>query len=174
MKYFTLVLVTFLVSFHPNSAIQHNFSTSDYSLQNNNRIEELDRYWAALAKTAKEGDFDGMKSLYHEDAVMVKMDTTIAISEAFKFRWKKEIMQVKNGERANALEFRFTKRIGNEITAFEKGIYHYTSIETSTGSSLGNSYIHFETLLVKVNDRWVALMEYQKTEATEEEWESLE
>ena len=83
-------------------------------------------------------------------------------------------MEVKNGKRDNSLEFRFSKRIGNEITAFEKGIYHYISSETSTASTLGDSYIHFETVLMKVNDQWVALMEYQKIKATEEEWESLE
>ena len=86
----------------------------------------------------------------------------------------KEIMQVKNGGRANTVDFRFSKRIGNDITAFETGIFHYTSVETSTGNSLGHSYTHFESLLVKVNDQWVALMEYQKTEATEEEWNSLQ
>ncbi len=137
------------------------------------RIAELDQYWADLAKTAKAGDFDGMKALYHEDAVLVKPDTTISVTEAFKYRWKKEILEVRDGKRANTLEFRFSKRIGNDITAYEKGIYHYTSIETSSGKTLGDAYIHFETLLVKVDDRWVATMEYQKTEATVEEWEAL-
>jgi ketosteroid isomerase-like protein len=174
MKNLAVILVTLLCSFHSNSVIQQDISTAADRLQDNDRIEELDRYWAALAKTAKEGDFEGMKSLYHQDAVVVKKDTTFAVSEAFRIRWKKEIMEVKNGKRANALEFRFSKRIGDETTAFETGIYHYTSIETSTGNTLGDGYTHFETLLVKVSDQWVALMEYQKAKATEEEWESLE
>ena len=142
--------------------------------QQEDRIKELDRYWSKLAKTAKEGDIEGMKSLYHEDAVLVKPDTTISITEAFKYRWKKEILEVRDGKRANALEFRFSKRNGNEITAYEKGIYHYTSIETSTQSVLGDAYIHFETLLVKVDNRWVATMEYQIQEASLEEWNALE
>ena len=138
---------------------QNNISTTQAS----SRIQALDNYWAALAQTAKEGDFEGMKSLYHEDAVVVKLDTTFATSDAFKYRWKKEIMEVKEGKRANALEFRFSKRIGNEKTAFEKGIYHYTSVETSTGKTLGDSYIHFETLLVKVNGQWQVFVEYTST-----------
>lgn len=174
MNNLTVLLVTLLCSFHSNSAIQQDHSTADDRLQDNDRIEELDLYWAALAKAAKEGDFEGMKSLYHPDAVVVKPDTTFAVSEAFKIRWKKEIMEVKNGKRANTLEFRFSKRIGDETTAFEKGIYSYTSIETSTGRTLGDGYVHFETLLVKLNDQWLALMEYQKTAATEAEWVSLE
>ena len=174
MKNLTVLLLTLFISFHSTHSTQRYITASEDTLQTDNRIEELNRYWAALGRTAKEGDFDGMKALYHEDAVMVKTDTTIAISDAFKFRWKKEIMQVKNGERANTVDFRYSKRIGNDITAFETGIFHYTSIETSTGNSLGDSYTHFESLLVKVNDQWVALMEYQKTEATEEEWNSLQ
>lgn len=173
MKNAIIILMPLLVLFYSTFTVKHDISTSYNSHQDNNRIEELDSYWAALAKTAKEGDFYGMKSLYHEDAVVVKMDTTFAVSTAFELRWKKEIMEVKNGKRANTLEFRFSKRIGNEVSAFEKGIYHYTSIETSNGSVIGDSYIHFETLLVKDNNKWVALMEYQKTEATKEEWESL-
>jgi len=168
MKYLFIVLVGFVITFQAEAAD----STREDSLQDN-RIAQLDGYWAALAKAAKEGDFDGMKALYHQDAVLVKPDTTIAISEAFKYRWKKEIMEVNQGKRANTLEFRFSKRIGNDITAYEKGIYYYTSIETSSGKMLGDSYIHFETLLVKIDDQWTALMEYQKTEATKEEWESL-
>ncbi|MBO3697660.1 hypothetical protein [Roseivirga sp. E12] len=162
MKNLSLILVLVFTSVQSNTVIQDN-----------KRTEELDRYWKALAKTAKAGDFEGMRSLYHEDAVLVKEDTTIAISEAFKFRWKKEILEVRDGKRANTLEFRFSKRVGNHITAYEEGIYHYTSVKTSTGKSLGDSYIHFETLLVKVNDNWLTLMEYQKTEASEEEWAAL-
>jgi hypothetical protein len=174
MKNLTILLLTLFVSFHSTRSTEREITASEDTPQADNRIEELNRYWAALGRTAKEGNFDGMKALYHEDAVMVKTDTTIAISDAFKFRWKKEIMQVKTGERANTVDFRFSKRIGNDITAFETGIFHYTSIETSTGNALGDSYTHFESLLVKVNGQWVALMEYQKTEATEEEWESLQ
>ena len=173
MKNFTLAFLMLSVPFYLNSAFQSVHSTSKDNLPNDNRIEELDRYWAALAKTAKEGDLEGMQSLYHEDAVVVKPDTTFAVSRAFKVRWKKEILEVRDGKRANTLEFRFSKRIGDDNTAFEEGIYHYTSIETATGKTLGDSYVHFETLLVKVEDRWVALMEYQKTKATLEEWESL-
>lgn len=174
MKNFIIIFVTLSNLIFLNLTIPYHGSTSDDTIEKPGRIDELDRYWAALAKTAKEGDFDGMKALYHEDAVLVKSDTTIAISHAFKYRWKQEIMEVKNGKRANTLEFRFSKRIGNEITAFEEGIYHYTSIETATGKTLGDSYIHFETLLVKKNKQWVALMEHQKQQATTEEWQALE
>ena len=167
MKKLNIILLLIIFLFQANGFTQESNSILD------SREESLNKYWADLAEAAKEGNFEGMKSLYHQDAVVVKPDTTFAVSRAFKVRWKKEILEVKNGKRANTLAFRFSKRIGDNNTAFEKGIYHYTSADTATGNVIGDAYIHFETLLVKVNDRWVTLMEYQQEEATETEWNAL-
>ena len=167
MKKLNIILLLIIFLFQANGFTQESNSTLD------SREESLNKYWADLAEAAKEGNFEGMKSLYHQDAVVVKPDTTFAVSRAFKVRWKKEILEVKNGKRANTLAFRFSKRIGDNNTAFEKGIYHYTSVDTATGNVIGDAYIHFETLLVKVNNRWVTLMEYQQEEATETEWNAL-
>lgn len=167
MKKLNIILLLIIFLFQANGFTQESNSILD------SREESLNKYWADLAEAAKEGNFEGMKSLYHQDAVVVKPDTTFAVSRAFKVRWKKEILEVKNGKRANTLAFRFSKRIGDNNTAFEKGIYHYTSVDTATGNVIGDAYIHFETLLVKVNDRWVTLMEYQQEEATETEWNAL-
>lgn len=167
MKKLNIILLLVIFLFQANGFTQESNSTFD------SREESLNKYWADLAEAAKEGNFEGMKSLYHQDAVVVKPDTTFAVSRAFKVRWKKEILEVKNGKRANTLAFRFSKRIGDNNTAFEKGIYHYTSVDTATGNVIGDAYIHFETLLVNVNNRWVALMEYQQQEATETEWNAL-
>ena len=150
-----------------------DFTAKTEVIQDNSRIKELNQYWQELARTAKEGDLEGMQALYHHDAVLVKPDTTIYVADAFKYRWKKEILEVRDGKRTNSLAFRFSRRVGNDITAFEKGIYHYTSVENATGKVLGDSYIHFETLLVKVNNAWVATMEYQQGEAKMAEWEAL-
>ena len=173
MKKMITTLFMILASLYTDRTVDINNFIYDGFLKYSDRIEELNRYWTALAKSAKEGDFEGMKALYHKDAVVVKSDTTFAVSQAFKYRWKKEILEVKNGKRVNTLAFRFSKRIGDNMTAFEKGIYHYTSIEKASGKILGDSYVHFETLLVKVDGRWVASMEYQKMKATKDEWEKL-
>ena len=153
--------------------VSDNFNDKTEVVQDSSRIKELNQYWQELARTAKEGDLEGMQALYHHDAVLVKPDTTIYVADAFKYRWKKEILEVRDGKRTNSLAFRFSRRVGNDITAFEKGIYHYTSVENATGKVLGDSYIHFETLLVKVNNAWVATMEYQQGEAKMAEWEAL-
>ena len=169
---FSSLIKTSLVLFFSSLAFS-NFDYHKPAIAQNSRINELNLYWQELARTAKEGDLDGMQALYHEDAVLVKPDTTIYITDAFKYRWKKEILEVRDGKRNNTLAFKFSRRVGNDITAFEKGIYHYTSIENSTGKVLGDSYIHFETLLVKVNNSWVATMEFQQGEAEIEEWNAL-
>ena len=155
-----LLLPLFLLTETPNSPQE-------------SREAELDKYWADFAIAASKGDIEGMKAGYHEDAVLVKPGTTISVTEAFKYRWKKEIMEVKDGIRQNQLEFRFSKRVGNDITAYETGIFHYTSIETKTGKTLADAYVHFENLMVKSKDRWVTLMEYQKERATLAEWNDL-
>lgn len=150
-----------------------DFTVYKSDTQESPRINELNLYWQELARTAKEGDLEGMQALYHEDAVLVKPDTTIYVADAFKYRWKNEILEVRDGKRKNTLSFKFSRRIGNERTAFEKGIYHYSSIEIATGKVLGDSFVHFETLLVKVNNTWVATMEFQQGEAQLAEWEAL-
>ncbi len=164
LSYFTSALV----SDFPGQQLQSQIDIQD------DRLGELDNYWIQVASAAAAGDIEAMKAHYHPDAVLVKPDTTISVTEAFRYRWKKEIFEVRDGKRKNKLDFRFSQRIGNDITAMERGIYYYNSIETASGEVLGDSYVHFETLLVKVDGKWVATMEFQKGEATFEQWEALE
>lgn len=70
------------------------------------------------------------------------------------------------------VEFRFSQRIGNETTAHETGIFIFTSMDNH-GEIKGKHIIHFEMLLIKKELDWHAIMEYQKSEATQEEWDAL-
>ena len=71
--------------------------------------------------------------------------------------------------RAN-VTFRFGQRLGDETTAHETGMFHYTS--TNSEGTVTDAYIHFEALLIK-EDAWRIMMEYQKTAATVEDWDRL-
>ena len=71
-----------------------------------------------------------------------------------------------------SVEFRFSQRIGNETTAHDTGIFVYTSADKN-GKITGKYITHFEMLLVKRNNTWLAMMEYQKSDGTQEEWEAL-
>ena len=54
-------------------------------------IAELDRYYTELSRTVKEGDFEGYKAGYHNDAVIIfasgKNKTSVSIEQALA-GWK--------------------------------------------------------------------------------------
>lgn len=140
------------------------------------RLAELDKYWMALSKTVKDGDFEGYGALYHSDAVVVfavgENQTSVSISKALD-NWKQGFQDTKDGKQKDNVEFRFSQRIGNEETAHETGIFHFTS-EDNNGRLRADSYIHFEMLFVKKEGKWLSIMEYQKSAATKAEWDALQ
>lgn len=139
------------------------------------RIAELNRYWATVARTVREGDFEGYAATYHQDAVCVfttgKNKRTAPI-ETQLAQWKKDFVDTKAGKTRNQVEFRFTQRVGDPTSAHETGIFYFTSL-AADGKVLASGAVHFESLLVKRNGVWVAMMEYQKATATQQEWDAL-
>lgn len=139
------------------------------------RMAELNRYWAEVSRTVREGDFEGYTATYHQDAVCVfttgknKRSSPIDVQLAL---WKKDFVDTKSGKTKNHVEFRFTQRVGDSTSAHETGIFYFTSIDKD-GKVLATGGVHFESLLVKRNGAWQAMMEYQKTKATQEEWDAL-
>ena len=139
------------------------------------RIAELDKFWTELARTVREGDFEGYAATYHEDAVVVfasgKNKTSIPVAKALA-GWKQGFLDTKTGKNISDVTFRFSQRIGDDTTAHETGIFVYTSSD-STSENKVQYRVHFEMLLVKRNNKWLGVMEYQKSDATEEEWEAI-
>ena len=139
------------------------------------RLAEIDQYWTELIRTVKEGDFEGYKALYHSDAVVVfaggKNKTSVPIAKALA-GWEKGFKNTKEGKNKDKVEFRFSQRIGDETTAHETGIFVFTSTD-SDGNVKGKYMTHFEMLMVKKDNTWLAVMEYQKSEASQAEWDAL-
>jgi hypothetical protein len=139
------------------------------------RIAELNQYWTEVSRTVREGDFEGYKATYHKDAVCVfttgKNKRTAPIDVQLDL-WKKDFVDTKSGKTKNTVEFRFTQRVGDSTTAHETGIFYFTSVGKD-GKVLSQGAVHFESLLVKHNGTWLAMMEYQKAKATQEEWDAL-
>ena len=139
------------------------------------RIAELNQYFTELSRTVREGDFEGYKATYHEDAVCVftsgkkKYTNPIDVQLAL---WKPGIDDTKAGKTQNNVEFRFSQRVGDPTSAHETGIFYFTSIDKN-GKVLSTGGVHFEILLVKRNGAWLALMEYQKARTTQQEWDEL-
>ena len=139
------------------------------------RIAELNHYWAEVSRTVREGDFEGYTATYHKDAVCVfttnknKRTSSIDVQLAL---WKKDFVDTKSGKTKNKVEFRFTQRVGDSTSAHETGIFYFTSVDKD-GKVLSSGAVHFESLLVKRNGAWLAMMEYQKARATQEAWDAL-
>lgn len=140
------------------------------------RIAELDTFWAEVSRTVGAGDFNGYKATYHEDAVVVfttgENKASLSIAKALA-NWKQDFIDTKAGRTHNSVTFRFSQRIGDKTTAHETGIFTFQSNDGSTKEN-PKQFIHFEALLIKRDNSWLMVMEYQKSKANEEEWDLLE
>jgi len=135
-------------------------------------INELDAAWKKLENTVSTGDFHSFKSVYHHNAVLVNGITknSYPIKKAFE-GWKKGFIDTKSEEIIANLDVKFSERLFDEITAHETGIFHYYTINKNGDKN--DTYVHFESLWVKKNNKWKMVMEYQKSRTTETEWNSL-
>jgi len=151
------------------------FTISAQTTKETTRLAELDAYWTQLSKTVKEGDYKGYGAMYHSDAVVIfasgKNKSSMPITDALA-GWKKGFDETKAGTRNDTAEFRFSQRIGNETTAHETGIFCFTTRDANKKIT-GTYIVHFEMLLVKRDNRWYGVMEYQKTNGTQAEWDAL-
>jgi ketosteroid isomerase-like protein len=156
----------------PTSAMMSEMQTPNDSL----RLTELNHFWAEVSRTVHDGDFEGYKATYHEDAVVVfttgENKASLSIAKAL-VNWKQDFIDTKAGRTQNSVEFRFSQRVGDETTAHETGIFVFQSNDGSAKAT-PKQFIHFDALLVKRDNAWLLVMEYQKSKATEEEWNLLE
>jgi len=143
------------------------------SAEETTRLKELDAYWAEVSRCVHQGDFQGYKATCHEDGVLVSgiREQAYPLSVALK-RWEQDFIDAKSGKIEARVEFRFAKRWGDATTAHETGIFLYSQIKAD-GTRV-KEYIHFEALLLKPQDDWKIMMEYQKSSATKEEWDALD
>ena len=137
------------------------------------RLAELDAYWAKVSRAVNTGDFEAYQATCHDEGVLVggtkQYSQPLATALA---RWKKDFDDTREGRVKAEVTFRFSRRLGDITTAHETGIFRF--ISEASGGPQKVEYIHLEALLVKKQDDWKILMEYQKGPATEAEWRALE
>lgn len=138
---------------------------------------ELDTFWRDVASYLAAGDFEGLASTYHPEAVLVSesLNTSYPITQALE-RWKPGILDTRAGKVVTTVDFRITSRLFSASTSHERGIFHYHSRPINEEVDEGGSndyYVHFEALLLKSGD-WTMIMEHQKEAATREDWEATE
>ena len=133
-------------------------------------VAELDALWERVAQSVRTGDPDLYLSTYHPDAVFVSARrgisrTVVDDVEANRGAWR----ATAEGRADRDIEFRFTRRIHDERSAHETGIFRYSSVEDGARTVVT---IHFSAALVKVAGEWLQLLEYQDSDATDAEWEA--
>ena len=134
---------------------------------------ELNAFWIEAERQVREGDFEAYSNSFHYDAILVNgiSKNSIPIKEAL-VGWEKGFEDTRQRQMEASVEFRFSETLLGTASAYQKGIFHYTS--EYIGQSPVNVFIHFEVLLTKSNGIWKILMEYQKDYATKEDWNRLE
>ncbi|MES2125839.1 MAG: hypothetical protein V4463_01085 [Pseudomonadota bacterium] len=128
--------------------------------------------WNVISSTVAIGDAAAMARAYHPDAVLVSAfrKKSVAIAEIMKV-WADGMAKDKaEGGRAT-VAFRFAARTDNAATAFETGIFKYTSVDRTGVAKV--SYSPFEMLLVKKDGAWRILMERQLAETDAAAWDKL-
>ena len=134
---------------------------------------ELNAFWIEAERQVREGDFEAYSNSFHSDAILVNgiSKNSIPIKEALD-GWEKGFEDTIQGQMEASVEFRFSETLHGTESAYQKGIFQYTS--ENIGQSPVSVFIHFEVLLTKSNGIWKILMEYQKDYATKEDWKRLE
>jgi hypothetical protein len=145
--------------------------SKELQLDESGRIAELDAYWAEVSRCVKEGDFDGYKATCHKDGVIVSgwNDRAYPLSKALA-RWEQDFTDAKAGKTKTSVEFRFSKRLGDSTTAHETGMFLYTKVDAD--GAITKDYVDLEALLLK-RGTWKIIMEHQKSDGTEEQWNKL-
>ena len=133
--------------------------------------QEIDQHtWSVISQAVANADIEAMASTYHPDAVVVSAEKTSPIKSTL-VNWGEGMKKAaKDGTKAS-VSFRFASRIDNDSSAFETGIFKYTSIDASGKET--RMFMNFETLLVKKDNRWLYLMEHQLDESDETSWNNL-
>jgi hypothetical protein len=137
------------------------------------RLAELDAYWKEVSRAVKEGDFIAYQGTCHPKGVLVAggKKACYPLAQALN-RWKTEFTDTKAGDIEASVEFRFSHRYGDTQTAHESGVFLYT--QRKKDAEPVQEYIAFESLLVKEDGKWLAMMEYQIKAVTKEEWDKIQ
>jgi ketosteroid isomerase-like protein len=164
------ILMFAAISLPAGGTTQEKANVSDETAQA--RLAELDAYWAEVSRAVREGDFKAYAATCHPEGVLVsgvkKMSQPLATALA---RWEKDFTATREGKVRGNVKFRFSQRLGDATTAYETGVFRYTTL--TDGAEPKYEYMRLEALLVKRGDVWKILMENQIGPATQAEWDAL-
>ncbi len=126
--------------------------------------------WSVVSRTVAEHDIAGMAAVYHPAAVLVHAGATVPITPQLA-SWGEGMERMKDAGITAQVSFRFDTRQDDENTAFETGIFRYSTVDPSGVENA--SLVRLEALLIKQDGTWLIVMERQLGAAEESEWKAL-
>ena len=162
----------FLCAFAILNCMMNISHARDPGEQPDQTIRELNAYWNEVSRSVREGDFKGYSATCHPQGVLVSgvKQSSYPLTQALA-QWKQGFDDTRAKRMKASVEFRFSQRLHDRTTAHETGIFRYASERDGEQTV---AYIHFEGLLQKSPKGWLIMMEYQKSTATEAEWNALD
>lgn len=146
-------------------------ATMDANAQAGSSSAAIDRdVWAPVSASVANDDIVAMGKTYHPDAILVMRSGTRRISEALA-GWGRDMVANKAKGITATVEFRFSQRQDDAETAFETGMFKYTTTDKAGVST--PRYIRMEALLVKTGGKWRMIMERQLEAADDAAWNAL-
>jgi len=146
-------------------------ATMDTQAQTSSSSAAIDAdVWKPVAASVANDDIATMGKTYHPDAILVMRSGTKRISEALS-GWGKDMVTNKGKGITATVEFRFSQRQDDAETAFETGMFKYTTKDKAGVST--PRYIRMEALLVKTGGKWRMIMEHQLEAVDEAAWNAL-
>ena len=129
-----------------------------------------DGLYREIIRSVANADFEAMAATYHDDAVLVTMDSSRPISSMMPL-WKAAGDKHKKAGGDAFLNFRFSSRLSSDSTTFETGIFRYGTRDRHGVEKF--FYTHFQDLTVRKDNQWITLMERQMGKASLVEWDAL-
>lgn len=126
--------------------------------------------WKPVAASVVNNDIAAMGRVYHPDAILVMRTGTKRISEALA-GWGEGMVTNKGKGITATVEFRFSQRQDDAETAFEAGMFKYTTKDKAGVST--PRYVRMEALLVRTGGKWRMIMERQLETVDEAAWNAL-
>lgn len=127
--------------------------------------------WEVIARTVAEHDIEGMAAVYHPEAVLVHDQGTVPIAPQLA-SWGEDMKRMRAAGTSARVSFRFDLRQDGQRSAFETGIFRYSTTDASGVETA--SYVRLETLLIKKEGAWLIVMERQLGAADENAWRALQ
>ncbi len=145
--------------------------TAPAAAQTDSIIAELDAFWAEVSRTVAEGDDVGVKATYHPDAVWVRGDPAQISAMPRSEEGSAGSARTRAGEQAPGVAFRFSSRLHDSTTAHEVGMVHFWN---DVGDEpRRHNYGLLDSYLVKKDGRWMILVEIQRWNLPEADWQAL-